>query len=999
MSDLTDIANQDRPLSYVSWLQLYRKNAVSEQIALSEYNQYVHDWHNTQTEKAESDVSTITDLYKNLFKEITLHFTTEEERRFLSNIDLDNKKDLDIAVPFFVKKLKQISQYFVAKREEAKQAKVKYNFNGSSLGLEKQIQFTIFNLISNQDFTSQFLITTVIPALSTVIAEMDVTIDGLYDTTTTYFDKVSGNNDITPLPILDLNQAIVELLESIPLAISSDPDGQILLTSDNEEILVTIPRNNIQDLPYSEFLNAIKRIENLNMVFQQRMFEKFMGTEFFYLSTGSTTSDVVSGSLFTPTNAHANILNRYKPTEVTVPNDTNLKTLQEIGSYFTPDKLGLLSYVSFTHDYSIATDTLSANTIYIFPDPTIYGPGRGNTRTDQVSPISHRESILVIRADGSNQQLNGDIVDTQYHQKHYPYQSREETLKYTPAGISRSYDAIDFFTGTEKDIWANPDVYPVKPLETPPFQQRIDDLIVTDDTMVQWRSDIFGNEFALYKKVEPKRVFNIVSAENYYSTRYEDPNTVRTFSNDTSNLPSALSLNDKLNALGVIQVRSSHTPTVDTISNVLSNVFVKYQSEPQLLTELVSAVKYFDIANDIIIIQTDTYIVMEKYSYDFTTGIYKSVTGKKIFLQLKSNVYHINYIFDNLVTIGNQARASWVTGLSVGPLTGRMLWNTHMSAGSSHSILWTVRNSVSGLSAARDLLWSDYSAVGDTGEIIFNTDSFILNPLANAWADRVEANGGIRPSATSIDAAAKFCNDLVTLGLSSSAGSKIKTVNIMAYDNSVAARTPLIPGSAGTFWGFQAGNAIILTHDGVASQVQIIPCTPADVSTSTSGGVVLYLSAAAVNPQQEVEIGVTSQIRDFTFLTQSESNTATGAFGRFVFNESATSHTFYAVPSATPIKGYISFMRTSLNQVDVYFGNKTTAHAAVFSSNAIPSLAPSNDAAIRFFGTWTPTDGAIAASFKSIAFMAFTDGLTQTESSLLHKAVTALRFNLGGMVY
>ena len=92
-----------------------------------------------------------------------------------------------------------------------------------------------------------------------------------------------------------------------------------------------------------------------------------------------------------------------------------------------------------------------------------------------------------------NHSQEGEIINDSKLQKFYPYQSREESLGMDPQGISRSTDDFDFWTGDEKDIWSNDEVYKITPIKQLPFESKINDLLITDSVVYEWKTDIFGN--------------------------------------------------------------------------------------------------------------------------------------------------------------------------------------------------------------------------------------------------------------------------------------------------------------------------------------------------------------------------------------------------------------------------------------------------------------------------------------------------------------------------
>ena len=379
-----------------------------------------------------------------------------------------------------------------------------------------------------------------------------------------------------------------------------------------------------------------------------------------YLSTGSTTSTIVSGVLFEPENPTANHLNRYYSSHASVPSLGNTHTLKEIGGFFVPSKQGTLNYTSIDSYYELDKSSLQPNTVYVYPDPEVYGIGRGNTRTDQKAVLLHTDDVRSIKSDITTFQKQGDIVNDKHVQKHYPYQSREETLQLHSAGISRSTDNVDFWSGESKDIWANPDVYPMHPLHDIPIQDKLQDLLITDDNVYEWKTDIFGNEYALFKPTHPVRKTDEqvagsllksplsstgTNTRNVTGNMFRGPHTnyyeyqlsgfTTSFENKTDSLSSTVSMYDRSQInTGHLFFRNPSSTQISPVSGALSAVFIKYNSDANVMGEINNSIKSFDIIKDIIIIETDNFIVLEKYKYNYNDNTFMSVLPKRTFVSV-----------------------------------------------------------------------------------------------------------------------------------------------------------------------------------------------------------------------------------------------------------------------------------------------------------------------------------------------------------------------------
>lgn len=619
-----DIETLNQPLSYKDWLQRATGVYVTEQESQRDYNEYVTQWYSKKNQVRDTHKSDVKELYTSFLKDITLNYTTEEEKRFLLNIDFDNPRDLDIIIPFYAQKIKQITQYHVKKREEVIQSSFRNTLKGSDFGLEVSVKKYLLSLLSDESFTSQFNITK--PDISKISENIVIETEGLYETQAPDYDldpknlnnqfgwtstesnhshyyevdktgngwaytsyhpdnlKIKHKHEIKnwtiitsqsdcypdcesmhgsigapphkhtllptqtsqlaanienmdPLLFLDMTKVIINDLKNCDTVIStSDCDSplQYKVSQSNNKIGVNISTESWQNLPLSSFIGGEKTYDNLIYHQQKDLIKKFAGTRFHYLSTGPSSNDYITGILFEPDAAHKNVLNRYHSGHLTVPNNVQYKTIRELGGFFVPSKVGMLTFASYNPSYTVNVGKLKPNTVYAYPDPAMYGTGRGLSRFDQFSPIDHVENVSWVKYDKSNNQIAGDVIDHEVLPRFNSYQSREESTKYQPSGLSKYSDNIDFWKGNNKNIWANEDLYPTKPLHDLPIDERLGDLLISDSTVHEWRTDIFGNEFALYKLTHAKRLTQNQKDSNFYKARIESPTEIGTIDMSTS---------------------------------------------------------------------------------------------------------------------------------------------------------------------------------------------------------------------------------------------------------------------------------------------------------------------------------------------------------------------------------------------------------------------------------------------------------------------------------
>src|SRR5690606_9576867 len=131
--------------------------------------------------------------YKDLLKKLSVVFRNDEEFRKISTLNLDDDKQLKLALPYYVKKIKEIALYYKDKRESIKRAKLKYNMVGSFNAVEKTFYEHILKASSKQDYTLNIPSQeswNMFPELSSVDKGFSIKIEEIYDDTVYYQEGV-----------------------------------------------------------------------------------------------------------------------------------------------------------------------------------------------------------------------------------------------------------------------------------------------------------------------------------------------------------------------------------------------------------------------------------------------------------------------------------------------------------------------------------------------------------------------------------------------------------------------------------------------------------------------------------------------------------------------------------------------------------------------------------------------------------------------------------------
>lgn len=256
----------------------------------------------------------------------------------------------------------------------------------------------------------------------------------------------------------------------------------------------------VSQLPLSCFSNYTPKKENLNLYNQLRAAESFVGNDMIYVSAGSTTSQYTTGVAIRKQNKQRNLLNINNPTCNFIPEKKRV-SYDQIGGFFLPQFISPLTYASFSPAPVILHDRLEPNEQYILPDTTIYGAVFGNTQHGVDLPIDHIENNSLFKPPVVDIGMNGRVYNAEKMPTFHNYTSTEITLGAPKFGVSKFSDNYDFWANSsEGSVWANQDVYELKEANKFYITERSYEML-TDlcESPYRWRTDIYGNEYMLYK--------------------------------------------------------------------------------------------------------------------------------------------------------------------------------------------------------------------------------------------------------------------------------------------------------------------------------------------------------------------------------------------------------------------------------------------------------------------------------------------------------------------
>ena len=146
------------PYDFKTWSRTYRNtNTIDE---LDDYNQYLVEWFEGKANIKNDRVVQLKKRFLRFLKEIQAFFSKKEALQWYNTIDINNERHVAIAIPYFAKKLREISEYYRNKRTEVKRSKIKHSLVGTKDFLEKTIKQSLIELLDTKPFNIHFDIDT-----------------------------------------------------------------------------------------------------------------------------------------------------------------------------------------------------------------------------------------------------------------------------------------------------------------------------------------------------------------------------------------------------------------------------------------------------------------------------------------------------------------------------------------------------------------------------------------------------------------------------------------------------------------------------------------------------------------------------------------------------------------------------------------------------------------------------------------------------------------------
>jgi len=137
-ADSTTFDDASEPFTLLEWLER-SNNTGNADSKVNEYNDYLKAWRVASNQTDSKNSASIRQVYVRFLRELTLNYTSGEERRFLKNVNLDSDVEIDAALSFYASRIKEIIESVYKNRHQLKFQKLKHSWKGTARGVERSI--------------------------------------------------------------------------------------------------------------------------------------------------------------------------------------------------------------------------------------------------------------------------------------------------------------------------------------------------------------------------------------------------------------------------------------------------------------------------------------------------------------------------------------------------------------------------------------------------------------------------------------------------------------------------------------------------------------------------------------------------------------------------------------------------------------------------------------------------------------------------------------------
>jgi len=558
------------PFNFIEYLNYVKVIDTNDLENFNQYKKYLEKWKETDFNNNKNNSVNIRSIYLNFFNDLTLKYSTQEQRRFFNTIDFYNQDSLTKIIPFYRAKIVEILDYYREKRNTFQRELREKQGKGSNLSVKDQIRNNIANFFTSPDYTGDVV----------SLSSLRINVELGYDTFNDYFDvnplSVEANetyivNDINVNSFLDIDQALVEVLNN----------NKITLTELNPyKLVVEFNEANTSLLRRDDFIDykITNSKDTYRVLFEAELSEHLVGTDYYYLS--NTGTEFVSGKLFEAKNKAKNLFNINFPSVMAkekIPSNFE----RNIGLFFNPTKFSILK-VDGEYIRKIKSKLID-NYVYVFPDPDQYGDVVNLSNTKRKNPFNfyfNNNSYKNISSSSSRNTVKANERNHYFH----------------------SYQSIE-----NKRININ---------NSGQFPNSVNDLI-NYGSIDKIETDIYGNE---YIQVIPNKgvIRNTADIDIVQNAIFESGNTIDISENRYGVVEQLSGFSNKINSFKSIYVKDAVTKILKPLSSSNFNtIYNKFTHNSTLYNQITSSdILDINVYDDTYSIDLSSFSIVDAFNYN-----------------------------------------------------------------------------------------------------------------------------------------------------------------------------------------------------------------------------------------------------------------------------------------------------------------------------------------------------------------------------------------------
>lgn len=328
------------PYTFLQFIEIVSESYKPETLTAF-YNNYINSWNNRNVDLSSNNKISIVDRYKDFLKDITLNFSSNAEKKFLTQLNFNDNYDLQIAMSFFSSKIRNIVTYYKKKRNNLYYTLTKSKVKGSTIGLEQATKDLVIDFLENRSASN------IDYNIADIKKNLSVSLTEYYDNFSQYFNR-EPDADVYGANYTEYEPGALPDKSNLFLSLEADLINQIFSSVSND----------IRELKETDSILGSKKSQT----------EKFIGSDFYYLSTDSNgVADI--GILFEAEKPYANFLNQNYPSTASIFSNEILSE-KDLG-FFRPHNSAIATIQGKRIDF-YKNENYKPNQLYIFPDPNLF---------------------------------------------------------------------------------------------------------------------------------------------------------------------------------------------------------------------------------------------------------------------------------------------------------------------------------------------------------------------------------------------------------------------------------------------------------------------------------------------------------------------------------------------------------------------------------------------------------------------------------------------------